>query len=251
MKNDPFSAYGIQHLSPSSCNLFEASPAAFVMQKCMKTSSEVGAAAHRGTSVEAGIVHGLTTGAHVQECMQVASKEFWRLTALSIDPRRDKEDAAVPEMVKVGLEELKAYGKPTSTQGKIEYHVEDLAVPLIGYYDLQWDDKKILIDLKTTHALPSKISNKHARQVALYCAAKGGDVDGRLTYVTPKKAATYRLENISEHVKSLERIALTIQNFLSISDDPRVLARYCVPDRDSFYFSDPDTRKMAWDIWGI
>lgn len=251
MKNDPFSAYGIQHLSPSSCNLFEAQPAAFVLQKCFKKGGEVGAAAYRGTAVELGIVHGLQTGAHEQECMQVAAKEFWRLTALSADPRRDKEEAAVPEMVRIGLAELKAYGTPTSSQGKIEYKVDDLAVPLIGYYDLEWSNRNLIVDLKTTHALPSKISGKHARQVALYCAAKGSNVEGRLTYVTSKKAATYQLENIADHVKSLERIALTIQNFLSISTDPMVLARHCVPDRDSFYFNDPEMKQAAWDIWGI
>lgn len=251
MRNDPFSAYGIQHLSPSSCNLFEAQPAAFVLQKCFKKSGEVGSAAHRGTAVEAGIVHGLQTGADDKECAEIASKEFWRLSALSSDPRRDKEEAAVPEMVRVGLAELRNYGVPTSSQGKIEYKVEDLAVPLVGYYDLEWSNRNLIIDLKTTHALPSKISGKHARQVALYCAAKGSDVAGRLTYVTPKKAATYELENISEHVRSLERIALTIQNFLSISSDPMILARYCVPDRDSFYFNDPDLKQAAWDIWGI
>jgi len=249
--NDPFAAYGIQHLSPSSCNLFEAQPAAFVLQKCMKKGGEVGAAAHRGTAVELGVVHGLTTGAHEQECMQIASKEFWRLTALSGDPRREKEETSVPDMVRMGLAELRGYGKPTSTQGRVEYKVDDLAVPLIGYYDVEWSDKNILVDIKTTHALPSKISNKHARQVALYCAARGGDVDGRLTYITSKKAATYRLENIPDHVKSLERIALTIQNFLSISSDPYELAKYCVPDRDSFYFNDGEMKQAAWDLWGI
>ena len=249
--NDAFAAHGIEHLSSSSCNLYEASPAAFLLSYVFKKKGQVGAAAHRGTSVETGIVHGLTTGASEKECVDVAEKEFWKLNALSGDPRSEKEKAAVGEMVKIGLQELAPYGSPSSTQGKIEYRIDALSVPIIGYYDLFWQKSNILVDLKTTHALPSKISNKHARQVALYCAATGGGVDGRLTYVTPKKCATYQLENISEHVKAVERIALTIQRFLSISKDPEELASFVVPERDSFYFNDPDTAQAAFEIWGI
>jgi len=251
VKNDPFSMHGIEHLSSSSCNMFEASPAAFLLSYVMKKKGQVGAAAHRGTSVELGIVHGLTTGASKDDCVNVAEKEFWRLNALSGDPRSEKEKLAVSDMVKIGLAELLPYGKPSSTQGKIEYRNDNLAVPIIGYYDFLWEKSQILIDLKTTHALPSKISNKHARQVALYCAATGGNIDGRLTYVTPKKCATYRLENIAEHVKAVERIALTIQKFLSLSADPDELASFVVPDTSSFYFNDEDTRQLAFEIWGI
>ena len=130
MKNDPFAAHGIEHLSSSSCNLYEASPAAFLLSYVFKKKGQVGAAAHRGTSVESGIVHGLTTGASVKECVDVAEKEFWKLNVLSDDPRSEKEKLAVGEMVKIGLQELSPYGKPTSTQGKIEYRIDALSVPL-------------------------------------------------------------------------------------------------------------------------
>lgn len=249
--NDPFAVHGIEHLSSSTCNLFEASPAAFILNKLLKKGGQVGAAAHRGTAVEAGIAHGLTTGADKIECVTVAEKEFWRLNALSSDPRSEKEKSAIADMVKVGLAELLPYGKPSDTQGKIEYRIDALSVPIIGYFDFFWQPNKILIDLKTTHALPSKIKTSHARQVALYCAATGGDIDGRVTYVTPKKCATYRLENIGEHVKCLERIALTIQRFLSLSTDAEELASYVVPDTSSFYFNDEDARQAAFEVWGV
>ena len=251
MKNNPFTAHGIEHLSPSTCNLFTASPAMFVLNKCLKRGGQVGSAAHRGSSVEKGIEHGLVTGAPVDECIKVAEEQFFRLSALSGDPAREKEREAVPEMVKIGLKELMPYGKPTSWQGKIEYQFETLAVPFIGYYDFEWANHNILIDLKTTHALPSKISTNHARQVALYIAARGNENDPRLTYVTTKKCATYRLENVSEHVKGLERIGLAIQRFLSVSEDPMELASMVMPEVDSFYFKDPMVRQAAFEIWGL
>lgn len=248
---NPFAKYGIEHLSPSQCNLFVASPAMYVMERCLKMKSPVGPPAHRGTAVESGVVHGLLEKATVEECQTLAKKEFSRLTALSADPRLDKESAAIADMVTQGLKELSPYGKPSSTQGAITYHVEGLAVPLIGFYDMEWENHGILIDLKTTHALPSRISTNHARQVALYCAARGDNLDARITYVTPKKAATYQLENKREHVSALEKIALTIQRFLLISEDPHYLASLVVPDVDSFYFSDPKARQNAFDLWGL
>jgi hypothetical protein len=251
MSNDPFAPYGIQHLSPSTCNLFIGSPASFVLDKCMKRKGQVGAAAHRGTATEKGVVHGLETGATDEECIKVAKDEFWRLMALSSDPAAEKEEAAVPEMVKIGLKELRGYGKPTSAQGKIEYRFDSLAVPFIGYYDVEWANHNILVDLKTTHALPSKISTNHARQVSLYAAARGNAIDPRVAYITPKKSATYRVENVSEHVKALERIGLAIQRFLSISTDPMELAKHVMPDVDSFYFKDPMARQAVFEIWGV
>lgn len=251
MTKDPFLAFGIKHLSPSSCSQFVSSPASFLLERCMGKRSPVGCAAYRGSAVEHGLSLGLMEGASDQECIVAANVEYWRLSALSADPRRDKEADAIPEMVKMALAELRPYGKPTSAQGLVEWKVEGLAVPMIGYYDFEWGQHNILTDLKTTHALPSKISVRHARQVALYNAARGGKIDTRVTYVTPKKSATYHLENAAEHVHSLERIALSIQNFLSLSDDPVELSKYIAPDIDSFYFNDPIMRQHAYEVWGI
>ena len=249
--NNPFTSYGIEHLSVSTCNLYTSSPAAFVLFKCLKKVNSVGAAAHRGTAVESGIAHGLTTGASDAECIEVAKKEFFRLSALSGDPSREKEEAAVPLMVVEGLKELRGYGKPTETQGKIEYRTDEIAVPFIGFFDFRWSNHHVLVDLKTTHALPSKISTNHARQVALYVTALGNEDDARVTYVTSKKSATYRVENISEHVKALERVGLAIQRFLSITDDPEELAKFVMPETDSFYFKDPMTRQAVFETWGV
>jgi len=46
-------------------------------------------------------------------------------------PPVDKEEAAVPEMVKIGLKESRPYGPPTSTAGKIEYRFDVDRRPLI------------------------------------------------------------------------------------------------------------------------
>ncbi len=247
---NPFEAHGIEHLSPSSCNTFIASPAMFVLQKCLKRSMPVGAAAFRGTAVEHGVSLGLN-GASEADAIKAAQDNFSALSALSSDPRRDKEADSIADMVKVALAELRGYGPPTSSQGHVSYEVEGLAVPLIGYYDFEWENHGVLTDLKTSHALPSAIKINHARQVALYRAARGDNLSARITYVTSKKSATYALENPREHIATLGKIALAVQKFLSVSSDPMELASMVVPDVDSFYFNDPASRQAAFDIWGI
>lgn len=224
----------------------------FVLTKVLKYPNTVGAAAHRGTSVETGVAHGLfNPTAPVSECVEKAMEQFRTLTALSGDPRVDKETIAIPDMVRLGLQELRPYGIPSSAQGQIHYDVEGLGVHLTGYYDFEWEQQGVLIDLKTTHALPSQISVSHAMQVSLYKAARGDNLSARLTYVTSKKTHTLELENHRDHLASLTKVALTIQKFLSLSNDPQELASIVVPDTDSFYFNDTMTRQAAFEVWGI
>jgi len=246
-----FERHGIEHLSASSINLFAASPALFVLEKVLKRRTGVGAAAHRGSAVEAGIMLGLLNGADDDACIAEAKKIFGQKTALSGDPRREHEAESLAAMVINGLNELRPYGKPSSVQGRIDHRVEGLQVPIIGYYDAEWIDHGILFDLKTTHRVPSEISTNHARQVALYKACRGDNIDARISYCSTKKVATYRLENAAEHLRAIERIALTIQRFLAVSDDPQEFVGITVPDTDSFYFSDPNTRQAVFETWGF
>jgi hypothetical protein len=248
---NPFAPYGIDHLSPSTCNTFAASPALFVLQKCMKLKTPVGAAAHRGTSVETGVAFGLNDlSASVDTCVQVAMDQFRTLTATNTDPRREKEEASIAGFVATGLAELRPYGKPTALQGSVSLPVPGCAVPIIGFCDFEWEHLGVGTDLKTTHACPSEISLTHARQVSLYKVARGWK-EARVSYVTPKKSATYKLENSEQHLEVLFRICRAIQNFVALSPDPKFLASIVVPDVDSFYFNDALARQNAYEVYGI
>lgn len=250
--NNPFYPHNIRHLSPSSCALWVAQPAAWVLRYLLKRDYGVGAAAHRGTAVESGVVHGLMTGETEPGCTAVAVREFDRLTALGGDSRREKERDGIAGMVGVGLKELLPYGQPAATQRQVHLEVDGLAVPFTGYLDLEYRTQGgIIIDLKTLHALPSSIRTAHARQVAFYLAATSDNYEGRVTYVTSKKAATYTVENPRKHFAAMVAIAHTIQRFVALSRDPMELAMLVAPDTDSFYWSDPMTRRAAEEVWGF
>lgn len=241
----------IERHSPSSLNLFCADQGLFVLERVLGHKQPVGAAAHRGSAVEAGVTLGLIEGAETKDCVELAHKTYSGLTALSGDPRREDQRKLLAGMVTNALEELRPYGKPSSTQGLVEWRPEGLQYPIIGYYDFFWIEHGILVDLKTTEKLHSKIQVPHARQVALYSGAISDNLDARLTYVTPKKCATYQLENAREHRNALHQIALKCEAFLALSDDPDFFTRITAPNFESFYWANPSARQAGFEVWGF
>ncbi|MCA0318209.1 MAG: PD-(D/E)XK nuclease family protein [Proteobacteria bacterium] len=235
--------------SPSSLNLFAASPSMFVLEKVLGRRQPVGAAAHRGTAVEEGVAFGLDNpDAPTAECVAIAERKFRSLMALNTDPRREKVEDGIAAMVERALTALRPYGRPSSKQGFIEWRPEGLTYPIVGYYDFAWDSHGIVVDLKTTEKLPSAIKPGHARQVSLYT---GGNMEGRLAYITPAKSAVYQLEDVAAHRACLHRMALACERFLALSDAPQFFVSITAPDLESFYFAPQGARQAAFEVWGV
>ncbi|MCO5129759.1 MAG: PD-(D/E)XK nuclease family protein [Xanthobacteraceae bacterium] len=241
----------IQRHSPSSLNLFCASPSMFVLERIMGIRQPVGAPAHRGTAVEDGVTAGLMDPTKpLDDCYAVAIKKYDAITALSGDKRREEYRDTIPAMVKTALEELRPYGVPSHCQQFVEWKPDGLKYPIVGYLDYRWEHHGIVVDLKTTGALPSSIKIPHARQVALYSTQTGDNVDARLAYVTPKKRATYQLENTRDHLNALHQIALRCEAFLAMSNDPEFFTSITCPDVESFYWGG-NARQLAYKHWNI
>lgn len=246
---NPFEAHRISHISVSQLNLWAAAPGVYVMERLLGHKAPVGAAAHRGSAVEDGVSLGLA-GAPLNECVDLANARFTEKTAMSPDYSRDKERAALASMVDKGIRLLSPWGRPDRCQQKKEWRMDGIAVPVLGYSDFEYDEHGLIIDLKSTHALPSKIKSSHARQVASYLGS-GANMTGGIAYVTTKKATLYKLENALEHVAALTRMALSLQNFLSLSRDPHELAGLLTVDTESFYLADPRARQSAFEVFGV
>jgi hypothetical protein len=237
------------HHSPSSLNQFAASPALFVLERILGLKQVVGAPAHRGVAVEAGVAVGLTNPkASEKECCKAAYTAYDTVSALSPDERKEKYRENIPDMVAQALDELRPYGVPDEAQGFVKFQAPNLMLPIIGYCDFRWLDKGIVVDLKTTERMPSEIKIPHARQVALYT---GDNHEGRLCYVTPKKCQTYKLENIRAHHEALVELGIIVENFLALSNDPQFFVDITAPDLESFYWTAPHMRQLAYDYWGI
>lgn len=235
--------------SPSSLNLYCASPAMFVLEKILGRRQPVGAPAYRGIAVEDGVTVGLLNpDATLESCFEVALKKYDMLTALSSDKRRADFRETIPGMVASAIEELRPYGVPSHTQGFVEWRPDGLKYPIVGYYDFHWEQHNITVDLKTTEKLPSQIKVPHARQIALY--VRSNNADARASYITPKKRATYRVENIDAHRTALHQIAMRVERFLSLSDDPEFFLSITAPDYESFYWNGP-ARQIGFEKWGF
>jgi hypothetical protein len=236
--------------SPSSLNLFAAELSMFVLERIKGIPQTVGVPAHRGVAVEDGVSAGLyDLKMPVKACVDVAFAKYDTITAMSPDPRREQYRKNIPDMVEAALVELREYGEPSTMQGFVEWKPDGLRLPIVGYYDYEWADHGILVDLKTTNAMPSQIKTSHARQVALY--AMSDNIDARLAYVTPRKLEVYQLENVRRHREALLNIAKKVENFLDLSDDPDYFLSITAPDVDSFYWMSPPSRQLAYEHWGV
>jgi hypothetical protein len=235
---------------PTGLNLYAMCPSMFVLEYIKGIRQTVGAPAHRGTAVETGVALGLfDPRASMQACVDEACNRYDSLMALSTDARRGAYREAIPGMVQQAVTELRRYGVPAATQSVIEWQPTALRLPIKGHLDFEWPNEGIVVDLKTTERMPPAIKVGHARQVSAYC--KSDNMDGRLCYVTPKKVETYSLENIPQHRDALVKIGQSVEKLLSLSDDPDYFLNLFVPDLESFFWSSPESRQLAWEHFGI
>lgn len=252
--SNSFERHGLSHLSASQINLFAAAPSLWVLEKLLKVRGRVGCSAHRGSSVESGISHGLFDHAASEEdCVATALKQYDKLTALSGDDKREKERGVIPGMVKNGLA-LRERGNPIrpndGDQHRIEVMIEGIPIPLVGFLDFELADE--VIDTKTTNAIPSQMPPAHARQFSLYKHAK---MDKRMrgAYISSKRMDILTLDRDTYDRSMVEIVAMAkrMERFLSVSDDPQELAAIVSHDPSTFYWSDPATKAEGVRVFGF
>jgi len=255
-----FSRHRIEHLSASSLNLWAAQPALWIMERLLGKKTPIGIPAARGKSVEHGVHLGLIDPSRpVDECAAEAEREFNRLTALGGDPRRDEERPKIGGYVRGALAELRQYGIPDAYQHRIELRLDDVPVPIVGFIDWRFSEHGLIVDLKTTERFPAEIGDPHGRQGAVYASAHG-NYGMRFAYAKPapgkkdpQQVRVYEMsgDDIQHHRSALRVIALSLERFLALSDDPRELAGLIVPDFESFWWSDPTARALGREVYGF
>lgn len=255
----PFDKHGITHLSASSINHFISEPAHWVMTRLLGKWSDVGAAALRGSAVEDGVNAGLfNSWLPVSECAKIARKSFHKRSFLNVDEKCLHELNNIDKYVEYALEEIRQYGEPASWQERIEIRIDGVEVPIIGFTDWRYDHHKLILDLKTTERMPSKIMDGHARQGAIYAMAFPGH-DVRFVYTKPSKTkATSRAVNVypltaaevTQQFKAISQVAVRIRNFLSISTDAHELAGILAPNFESYWWNNKEARSLGAETYG-
>ena len=211
-----FEQHGLDHLSPSSINLWINAPDVWVAEKLFDRRGGISPGAMRGVAVEKGIVAAL---AGADETAAIASaEEAFDKRFLIGDERTAKERAVIAPMIANGLAALRELGTPEfhtdGEQNKITLlcNGDGWQLPFIGYLDLDYPDRGLVVDIKTTHRMPGVMTPEHQVQRCIYSAARGNKAV-RFLYVTPKKAefredgeVARALGRVKAHANRLEKL---------------------------------------------
>ncbi len=243
--------------SASTLNMAAECRAAFVATKLLGIADPPGPAMYRGIAFEEAAMAFLRDNdLPVEEMIGIAVAKYDAKTALTPGPAADAERAALADMCRVAHEGLRGYPVPDAHKGgrqeRINITLDGVKRPIIGFLDATWSDHGLVVDFKSTKRAPAnnEISAAHARQGAIYARAHP-NWEMRFIYVTPKKIIQLTQHDVAGPLEQARRIAMSLEKFLSISNDPLELASLVTPNTGSFYWRSDPMRKAAKEIWGF
>lgn len=236
---NPLARYNINHLSPSSLNLWRNAPGIWALRYLAKIRDDGNAAMWRGTAVENGLAAYLR-GVDIETACLVAHQGFELNCQGEVSDDIEAERELISPMVRQ-CQNWTPPGDLNATQLKVEHYLEDVPIPVIGYLDFSFEG--IDIDLKTTKACPSTPRPDHVRQVSLYRAARGRQ--GGLLYVTGKRHAYFPIDDdmMERALGDMQADALSLVHFLTRCTGPQDAIRSLPMDRDHFQF--PKTKSQV------
>ncbi|MEM9043481.1 MAG: PD-(D/E)XK nuclease family protein [Pseudomonadota bacterium] len=257
-----FQMYGLDHLSPSSLNKFIDAPDAWVAEKLFKKKGAAGAAMWRGIVVEDAIAAVLEGKLDRETATKEAVADYDKKIAglLNVKP---KERDGIPGMIEQGLMALEDYPEPILAENSRGQHKVSLkcnlddgtSIDFIGYLDFAFGgNRKQIVDLKTTHACPSKMSFSHRVQQTVYDLAAADGFEVRFLYVTPKKSGLLGEEEFAgqrdEIIATIKANANRLNNLLKAGGgDPEKVANLVPVNPDSFYWSGAHEHRRA--VFGV
>ena len=244
--NNPFKAHGINYLSPSSINTYINDMSLWVARYLFKIKSSSGASAVRGIATEFVLADKYEKGVFDYNLLDVKFMSLCAESGIDLgDIKTAKEKKLLKDFGTI-IDENFDYKDLEAYQEKVEVQIEDMPVPIMGYIDFRFKGK--IVDLKTSTRMPTKPTEAQKRQMALYSMAyPDSSVD--LFFATPKEHKRFTLKNLTLYKKQLRKVALSIQKFLSISDDKHELASFMYPNLDSWLWS--GMKEEANKIWSV
>tara|TARA_R110000824_G_scaffold58569_5_gene158239 strand:+ start:133 stop:945 length:813 start_codon:yes stop_codon:yes gene_type:complete len=269
MTKNPFETHGIDHLSPSSINTYIADPCSYILRYLFKHRSASNPAMWRGTVVDESIGRSLGFKKNNKNkwvgnkgktpkktAINSAIRQFdglyrYHLKSTEVDEVKfQKERELVPKYLETAIPYYKSFGQPTSYQKQINLQLDDIPVPIMGFIDLQYED--VVRDIKTTGRLPSAIPSSVSRQLSIYATAENSTPLVDYIYVTKTKAEVVSMfvEDVDEHIATVKKVAHTIMNLLSYSENKQEIADLFYPDFDDWRWSKNDI-EIAKTIWSI
>ena len=255
----PLQKIGKKRWSASSANTWMAQPAKYILTYCHGVRGMGNHNTARGKAAEVGYEYYKETEfAEVSDGVTAALQYFARKTALmgrNVE-RIQKEREAIAGFVEQTIAALEPFGMFTSKQNYLEGTMDGVIDPWCGFDDYTFepqgdDERPICLDLKTTHKVPTKITESHARQMALYQMFRP-EHKILICYVSTKKHAIFEMP-VDEAIilqEQIKRAAQSFEKLVALVEDPKNLSDFFAPDYSSFYWDDPIVRAEAKRIWG-
>ena len=267
IEHTPFQKHGIQWLSASSLNTFKNSPARWILSYLAGMKDAPNAAMSRGKAAENAVEWALQNDiTSSQEVADYAFEDFAKQ-----GPRRrgssdaeakkwETEQTTAQKCAVSAFEYIRAqdWGPLTSSQGKTQYHIAGIEVPIIGYTDFEFGEAGIVVDLKCVGKAQSKPKADHALQIAGY--SLGSNYQQALLYAFPRtktntdqhSARLFKIspETMDQQLRLAAHTAHAIRRLLETSTDLAEIASLYSVDLESFYFSDAKVREAAQQLFG-
>ena len=245
LRNNSFKAHNINYLSPSSVNTYISDVPMWVARYLFGIKSSSGPGAVRGIVQEATLANKYETGKFDFNLLEMQFITMCTESNINLeDVKTEKEKKSLKNFGEI-LDENFNYKNLEEYQERVEVQLEDMPIPFMGYIDFRFKDK--IVDLKTTTRMPSKPTEAQMRQMAFYSMAyPDNSVD--LFFATPKDYKKFTLDNLSVYKKQFEKVAFSMQKFLSISDDKHELASLVYPNFDSWTWG-YQLKQEAKKIW--
>ena len=247
-----FEKHGIEHLSASSINLWSNAPDVWVMSYLFKKRTPMGPAAWRGICSEDAVVAALTGAQSLADATQSALDKFDKRFLIG-DEKTTKERAVIAPMVENAVEALKEYGKPEFPEDGSQHKISIKAkgdgweIPVIGYLDLYFPEKGMVIDLKTTNRITQVMSAEHQLQRSIYQKAMG-NIGVKFLYVSKAKSVMLEDGDVNETLAKAKLKIARLEKFLSVCDAET--AREIVPVQpNSFYWSGSEA--LREEMYGL
>jgi len=263
---------GVYHFSPSQLNR----PLANWMFEYVYLSKEkrreivVGENAAFGTAVHTVIQAVVCHGQDINEATEEAMTGYDFHPANFSDDKRDKFRELIPAAASVGIDLLSPLFAGAQEERKIELMLDGVLVPVMGYVDLFKDG--LLAEIKTKAprqgmikkdgtrswakaSLPKEPQWEHVLQAAVYWKATGATPN--IAYVSAEDGVIFSPDNCDKMsqdildfaIEEIRRKAITRQNLLAVSTDPKVLAGLMEPDFNHPFYWGHQFVNDAKELW--
>jgi hypothetical protein len=249
--SDGFEKHNIDHLSASSINLYSNAPDVWVASYLFQKRTPMGPAPWRGICVEDAVVQ-ILMGDSEAAAIDKALAKFDQRFVIG-DEKTTAERRRIEPMTQMAVAELAHLGQPEFAEDDEQQKISITAkgdgwsIPVIGFLDLVYPQHGLVIDLKTTGRIPSKMSAEHQLQRAIYQKAKG-NMAVKFLYVSEKK--TNMLEDgDADELLGMAKVQIArMEAFLRHCDKETALAIVPVQPSSFYWQGAEDLRKEFYGI---